>query len=448
MHILVIGLNYKTAPVEIREKLAFGEAELARAMKTLKDKKNIVENVIVSTCSRTEIYVVGNQVQTSKNYIKEFLADWFQIDQEQFSPYLFTYEGNEAVEHLFQVTCGLNSMVLGETQILGQVRSSYLLAQQENTIGAIFNHQFKEAVTLAKKAHTETQINTNAVSVSYAAVELTKKIFGGLNNKKVLILGAGKMGELAIHNLHGHGVGDFTVINRTYEKAIALAERFSGKANTLQELQNELVETDILITSTSSKNFVITKEMMKDVNKRRSGRPLVMVDMAIPRDIDPAIIANENIFLYNIDDLEGIVASNMEVRKKAAEKINMMIENGISEFNQWFNLLGVVPIISALREKVMAIQSETMDSIDRKLPHLSNHDKKVIDKHTKSIINQLIKDPILYVKGMTDKSNAQEAMDQFLKIFHLEEMGKSNPHSADKEKISNTTEINPASVRI
>lgn len=445
MHILVIGLNYKTAPVEIREKLSFDEAELAKAMKILKDKK-IVENVIVSTCNRTEIYAVGNQIHTSERYIKDFLAEWFQIDQEEFSPYLFTYEGNGAVEHLFQVTCGLNSMVLGETQILGQVRTSYLLAQEEKTIGTIFNHQFKEALRLAKKAHTETQINTNSVSASYAAVKLTKKIFGRLNNKNVLILGAGKTGELAIQNFHEYGVNNFTVINRTFEKANALAERFSGKAATLQELQKSLVETDILITSTSSKNFVITKEMMKEVNKKRKDRPLVMIDMAIPRDIDPTITETENVFLYNIDDLQGVVESNIAERKKAAEKINLMINDEVSEFNQWFNLLDIIPIISALREKAVSIQVQTMDSIDRKLPHLSTHDKKLISKHIKSIINQLLKDPIRYAKEITDEPNTKEAVNQFLKIFQIKDFVKSNVELAEKEKISNRKETNSLNV--
>ncbi|KRF61816.1 glutamyl-tRNA reductase [Bacillus sp. Soil768D1] len=422
MHILAVGINYKTAPVEIREKLSFNEAELAEAMKALKNKKSILENVIISTCNRTEIFAVGDQLHTTRYYIKEFLSEWFNIDKEEFSKYLFIYEGDGAVEHLFSVTCGLNSMILGETQILGQVRSSYMLGQNEDTLGTVFNHLFKQSLTLAKKAHSETEINTNAVSVSYAAVELAKKIFGGLNGKNVLILGAGKMGELAIQNLHSNGADSITVINRTYQKAVDLAERFNGKAKQLQELQCALVEADILITSTGSKNLLVTKEMMTFVNKLRKGRPIFMVDIAVPRDLDPKLAELENVFLYDIDDLEGIVQANIEERKKAAEKIELMIESEIVDFNQWINLLGVVPVISSLREKSLSIQKETMESIERKLPHLSERDKKVLNKHTKSIINQMLKDPILYAKELADEPNAKEQLNNFVKIFHLEEL--------------------------
>lgn len=422
MHILAIGLNYKTAPVEIREKLSFNDSELAEAMKALKNKKSILENIIVSTCNRTEIYVVGDQLHTSRYYVKEFLSEWFKIEKEDFSPYLFIYEGEAAVEHLFNVTCGLNSMIIGETQILGQVRASYLLGQKEDTIGTIFNHLFKQALTLAKRAHAETEINTNAVSVSYAAVELAKKILGDLKGKDTLILGAGKMGELAIQNLSSSGADNITVINRTYEKAVSLAERFNGTPKQLQELQCALVETDILITSTGAKNFVVTKEMMTFVNKMRKGRPIFMVDIAVPRDLDPALAELENVFLYDIDDLEGIVQANLEERKIAAEKINLMIEQEIIEFNQWVNRLGVVPVMSALREKALTIQGSTMDSLKRKLPHLSEREYKVISKHMKSIVNQMVKDPILYAKEIADEPNTREALNDFVKIFRLEEL--------------------------
>jgi glutamyl-tRNA reductase len=434
MYILAVGLNYKTAPVEIREKLSFDEAELAEAMKALKNKKSILENVIISTCNRTEIYAIADQVHTSRYYIKEFLSEWFGIDKEEFSPYLFIYEGDGAIEHLFKLSCGLDSMVIGETQILGQVRTSYLTAQNQDTIGTVFNHLFKQAVTVAKKAHSETEINTNAVSISYAAVELAKKIFGQLNGKSTLILGAGKMGELAIQNMHSSGAEDITVINRTHEKAVNLAKRFSGKAKQLQELQCALIETDILISSTGAKDFLINKEMMTFVNKMRKGRPLFMVDIAVPRDLDPSIADFDNVFLYDIDDLEGIVEANMQERKIAAEKIGLMIEEEIVEFNQWINLLGVVPVISALREKSLSIQAETMKSMQRKLPHLSERDKKVISKHTKSIINQMLKDPILYAKELVDQPNAKEELDRFVKLFQLGDVLENHTIPAEQEK--------------
>ncbi|MBU8879588.1 glutamyl-tRNA reductase [Bacillus sp. FJAT-29790] len=422
MHIVVVGLNYKTAPVEIRERLTFNPSQLKDAMHRLKNKKSILENVILSTCNRTEIYAVVDQLHTGRYYIKEFLSEWFNIEKEEFSPYLFIHEQDGAMDHLFNVACGLNSMILGETQILGQVRSSFLDAQEENTIGTVFNQLFKQAVTLAKRAHSETDIGANAVSVSYAAVELAKKIFGSLENKHVLILGAGKMGELAIQNLHANGASKVTVINRTFEKAQDLASRYEGVAKELKELQCALIDADILISSTGAKDFVVTKENMVNVEKMRKGRPLFMVDIAVPRDLDPKLAELDSVFLYDIDDLEGIVEANLQERKKAANIIQLMIEEEIVEFKQWLNLLGVVPVISALREKALAIQAETMTSIERKLPNLSDRDIKVLNKHTKSIINQLLKDPILQAKELAGSKDADRSLELFVKIFNIEEL--------------------------
>ncbi|TWE02576.1 glutamyl-tRNA reductase [Neobacillus bataviensis] len=441
MHIVVVGLNYKTAPVEIRERLTFNETDLVDAIKQLNSKKSILENIILSTCNRTEIYAVVDQLHTGRYYIKEFLSEWFGIEQAEFSPFLFVYEDEGAVDHLFNVTCGLNSMVLGETQILGQVRTSFLLAQQEETIGSVFKHLFKQAVTLAKRAHSETDIGANAVSVSYAAVELAKKIFGSLENKHVLIFGAGKMGELAAQNLHGNGVKQVTVINRTYEKAQVLASRFDGEARNVTELEKSLIEADILISSTGAKDLVISKELIAKVEKKRKGKPLFMVDIAVPRDLDPRIAELDNVFLYDIDDLEGIVEANLQERQKAAAKIRLMIEKEIVDFKQWLGTLGVVPVISALREKALAIQAETMVSLERKLPNLSEHDIKVLNKHTKSIINQLLKDPILQAKELAARPDADQTMELFMKIFNIEGLVQEQHSKAAKTNKMSVGEV-------
>lgn len=421
MHIITVGLNYKTAPVEIRERLSFQEDSLSAAMTELQKQKSVLENVIVSTCNRTEIYAVVDQLHTGRYYIKEFLSKWFHIPQAEFTPFLFIYEQEAAVEHLFRVSAGLNSMVLGETQILGQVRQSFLQSQEEGACGTVFNHLFKQAITLAKRAHAETDIGANAVSVSYAAVELAKKIFGRLDGRHVLVLGAGKMGELAIKNLQGSGATKVTVMNRTFEKAATLADRFDGQAKGIDELQCALVEADILISSTGSKEYVISKELMAGVQKLRKGRPLFMVDIAVPRDIAPEIADLDSIFLYDIDDLEGIVQANLAEREKAAQKIGLLIEAEIVAFNEWVNLLGVVPVISALRQKALSIQSETMESLERKLPHLTDRDLKVLSKHTKSIVNQMLKDPILQAKELAGDKQAAEKLELFMHIFNIEE---------------------------
>ncbi|PFT65566.1 glutamyl-tRNA reductase [Bacillus cereus] len=420
MHILVVSVNYRTAPVEFREKLTFQAAELERAMTTLQNQKSVLENVIVSTCNRTEIYAVVDQLHTGRYYIKKFLADWFQLEIEEVAPYLTIFEQDGAIDHLFRVTCGLDSMVVGETQILGQIKDSFLEAQQVKATGTIFNELFKQVITLAKRAHSETTIGESAMSVSYAAVELGKKIFGELTDCHVLILGAGKMGELALQNLYGSGARKVTVMNRTLSKAEVMAEKYMGHAKSLSELQCALLEADILISSTGASEYVITKEMMTKVEKMRSGRPLFMVDIAVPRDIDPAIDELEGSFLYDIDDLQGVVEANRAERLKEAEKIQFMIGEEIVLFKTWLSTLGVVPLISALRDKALAIQSETMVSLERKIPNLSDREKKVISKHTKSIINQLLKDPILVAKEIAAEEGASEKLALFAKIFDLE----------------------------
>lgn len=437
MHTIVVGVNYRTAPVEIREKLSFVETELTNAMQALQDQKSILENVIVSTCNRTEIYATVDQLHTGKYYVKQFLANWFDIPLEDLSSYLFVHEDDQANNHLFRVTAGIDSMVLGETQILGQVKKSFLEGQENGTTGTVFNQLFKQAVTFAKRAHAETSIGENAVSVSYAAVELGKKIFGTLNHKHVVILGAGKMGELAIQNLHGSGAQKVTVFNRTFEKAKQLASKFDGDAKPMDELQCALLEADILISSTGSTEYVIDYELMQFVERLRKGKPLFMVDIAVPRDLDPRIGDLPNVFLYDIDDLHGIVEANLAERERAAVEINKMIDVEIKQFNDWVTTLGVVPIISALRQKASRIQSETMLSIENKMPNLTERERKVLNKHTKSIINQLLKEPILQVKELSSAHKSAEQLQLFQQIFGIEEDVKEEiMGQAEKAKIN------------
>ncbi|WP_088068378.1 glutamyl-tRNA reductase [Gottfriedia luciferensis] len=422
MHIITIGIDYKTAPIEVREKVAFAPNELQDAMCSLKNEKSILENIIVSTCNRTEIYAVVDQIHTGQYYMKRFLLQRFGLTDEELSPYLIIRTGNDAINHLFNVTSGLDSMVIGETQILGQVKDSYLLAQDHHNIGTIFNHLFKQAITFAKKVHSETGIGENAVSVSYAAVELSKKIFNNLKGCNVLIVGAGKMSNLALQNLYSQGVGKVTVINRTVENAVKLADQFNGVGKGLESLDDSLKEADIVISSTGSKEYVITEKMIRRIEKSRKGKPLFLVDIAVPRDIEPSIHNIDSAFLYDIDDLQGIVAENLAEREREATKIKKDIVEEIDSFQSWLSLLGVVPVISALREKALDIQADTMNSLERKLPHLSERDLKIIQKHTKSIVNQLLRDPIMKAKEMGTSKHSEAQIALFKEIFNLDEI--------------------------
>ncbi len=419
MHIVVVSVNHKTADVSLREKLTFSESSIQQALSALINQKSILEGVILSTCNRTEIYAVTDQVHTGRYYVKSFMSEWFDVDIETIKSVTDVKVGNEAIYHLFKVITGLDSIVLGETQILGQIRDSFLLAQSEGTTGTVFNKLFKDAITLAKRAHAETDISSKAVSVSYAAVELSKKILGKLENKKILIVGAGEMAELALQNLVGSGATDITVINRTAEKAKSLADQYGGRQVSLQELQCALIESDIVISSTSSQEFIITKPMMQDIMKLRKNRSLVLIDIAVPRDIDPEVNDIDLIFNYDVDDLKGLVDANLAERERAAQVIYTMIDKQVISFVDWINMLGVVPVITALREKALRIQETTMDSIDRKMPNLSERDRKVISKHMKSIINQMLKDPISQAKEMSGSENRAEELQFFQEIFNI-----------------------------
>ncbi|MDQ6418645.1 glutamyl-tRNA reductase [Paenibacillus sp. LHD-117] len=431
MHIIAVGLNYRTAPVEVREKFTFAERELPDALKALMGTKSIMECVIVATCNRTELYAVVDRHQLCGHYIRSFMEKWFKLPREHFTNHLYMYEDEAAIRHLFKVTSGLDSMVIGETQILGQVKSAFLQAQDMKTTGTVFNMLFKQAVTMAKRAHSETMIGESAVSVSYAAVELGKQIFGHFNRKTVMIIGAGETGELTAKHLYANGAERILVVNRTFERAAQIADKFGGKPLSLEEAIQKLPETDIIISSTGSEGYVLNRSQVAEAMKRRKSKPLFMIDIAVPRDLDPSIAAVENVFLYDIDDLEGIVESNLEQRRQEAAKIDVMIAEEMAQFEQWYKTLGVVPLIRALQTKAADIHDETMNSLSNKLPDLSERELKVIRKLTKSMINQMMQDPILRIKEMAGEKRAEEAMDIFVKLFALEELAESQQQAGN-----------------
>lgn len=421
MHIVVAGLNYRTAPVSIREKFAFAAGDLPLALKELKETKSVLECVIVGTCNRTELYVVVDRSNRCGHYLRGFLEKWFDVPREEFNAHLYIHENQQAIEHLFRVTSGLDSMVIGETQILGQVRDGFMLAQQEKTTGIMFNTLFKQAVTLAKRAHTETGIGDNPVSVSYAAVELGKRIFGSYDRKKVLIIGAGKMSELTVKHLYANGADQVIVVNRTFSRAQELAEKFNGIPSTMDKLMKHLEEVDIVISSTGAKELVITKDQLSLVLQKRRSRPLFMIDIAVPRDLDPLLGELPNVFLYDIDNLHSIVNNHLLERQKAAVEIEQMIRLELESFEQWTKTLGVRPVIQALQAKANSVHEETMDSLMKKLPELDERERKVIYKLTKSIVNQMLRDPIIRIKEMAAERNGDEALDYFTQIFALEQ---------------------------
>jgi glutamyl-tRNA reductase len=421
VHLIVVGLNYRTAPVEVRERFALSEEEMHLALQGLKQTTGILEGVIVATCNRTEIYAVVDRLHLCGHYIRAFLEQWFKIPRKEFNSHLYMYENDRAVEHLFRVTSGLDSMIIGETQILGQIRDAFLLAQEERATGTLFNRLFKQAITVAKRAHSETSIGESAVSVSYAAVELGKRIFGRFDDKTVMIVGAGKMSELTAQHLHANGAKEVLVVNRTLEKAEELAEKFQGSALAFDEALSRLKDADIVISSTGAEKFVITRKHIETAMAARKKKPLFLIDIAVPRDIEPASGDIPNVFLYDIDDLEGIVETNLAKRRKEAAIIEGMIAEEQEAYRQWYATLGVSPLIRALQEKAAAIQENTLESLLRKLPELDERQVKVIRKLTKSIVNQVIHDPILRIKELSTDKRSDEALKLFVQLFALED---------------------------
>ncbi|AVL78038.1 glutamyl-tRNA reductase [Staphylococcus cohnii] len=435
MHLIAISINHRTADVALREQVAFKDDAIRSANVDLFETKSILENVILSTCNRTEVYAVVDQIHTGRYYIQRFLARNFGFDVEEIKEMTEVTVGDAAVRHLLQVTSGLDSVVLGETQILGQIRDAFFIAQEEDTTGTIFNHLFKQAITFAKKAHNETDIADNAVSVSYAAVELSKKVFGKINNKSALIIGAGDMSELSLLNLIGSDVTDVTIVNRTVSKAQKLATAHNVKYESIEALPQLLAHADIVISSTSSDEYIITNSMMATIQSQRKNDSLVLIDIAVPRDIEPGIDTIQDVFNYDVDDLKGLVDANLKQRQNAADEILQRIPAEIDAHNEWVNMLGVVPVIRALREKAMDIQEDTMSSIDRKLPGLTERERKVISKHTKSIINQMLKDPIKQAKELSSDKKSNEKLELFQNIFDIEAEQAYKP----KEKNRNVT---------
>lgn len=440
MHLIAISINHRTADVALREQVAFKDDAIRSANVDLFETKSILENVILSTCNRTEVYAVVDQIHTGRYYIQRFLARNFGFDVEEIKEMTEVTVGDAAVRHLLQVTSGLDSVVLGETQILGQIRDAFFIAQEEDTTGTIFNHLFKQAITFAKKAHNETDIADNAVSVSYAAVELSKKVFGKINNKSVLIIGAGDMSELSLLNLIGSDVTDVTIVNRTVSKAQKLATAHNVKYESIEALPQLLAHADIVISSTSSDEYIITNSMMATIQSQRKNDSLVLIDIAVPRDIEPGIDTIQDVFNYDVDDLKGLVDANLKQRQNAADEILQRIPAEIDAHNEWVNMLGVVPVIRALREKAMDIQEDTMSSIDRKLPGLTERERKVISKHTKSIINQMLKDPIKQAKELSSDKKSNEKLELFQNIFDIEAEQAYKPKEK-KRNVATTSQI-------
>ncbi|MEA2058935.1 MAG: glutamyl-tRNA reductase [Thermodesulfobacteriota bacterium] len=420
--IVLLGINHKTAPVELRETLSFTEEEIVDTLDTLKCRKGIDEVLLFSTCNRTEILIVTNTRDECIAGVEGFISKYKDIPMSTFAPSLYIYRGEQAVQHLFRVTSSLDSMIVGEPQILGQVKSAYRTATRCGSSGVILNRLLHKSFSIAKKVRRETGIGDNAVSISYAAIELASKIFTCIQDKNVLLLGAGEMAEIAVEHLISHGVSSIVVANRTFKNALTLAEKFNGRAVRFEERESFLHRADIIISSTGASDHVITQNHVKAAMRTRKNRPLFFIDIAVPRDIDPKVNRISNCYLYDIDDLQEVVNENLHERQKEAVKGERLVDEAVIKFHHWLEELKVVPTIISLKEKIDAITEAETEKTLAGMKTLSEKDRQAIQRMTRAISSKILHDPILFLKNSGDHRNDSFYINAARNLFNLDKI--------------------------
>ncbi|NPV26353.1 MAG: glutamyl-tRNA reductase [Firmicutes bacterium] len=435
MFIVVVGLNHKTAPVEVRERLAISAAALSERLAEVKQLPSVEGVVILSTCNRTEIYAAVTDIERSLAGIREVMARVAGVDMTELKQYLYSPTCHDAIAHLFRVAAGLDSMIIGETQILGQVREAYQLACEYGASNGVLNTLFQQAITVGKRVRTETAIDRHAVSISYAAVELAKQIFGRLDGCTTLIIGAGEMSELTARHLVANGVVSVLVSNRSYERAVELATQFGGVAVKFDQLSRYLERADIVISCTAACHYVVHPAAVEQAMQAREGRKIFMIDIAVPRDIDPAVANIPGVYLYDIDDLQHVVDSNLMERQKEAVKAEKIIQQEIIEFNNWLNSLFVVPTIRALKEKGERIKQTELQRAFNRLGTVSPREEKIIQSLANSIVNQLLHDPVIQLKRYATTHQGHLYTEVLQNLFNLEIEGQRLKTASEKTEV-------------
>jgi len=436
--IVDIGMNHKTAPVELRELVAFGGHNIDEVMNSIRSIKDIKESMVLSTCNRVEILFTTDKEKEAKESVIEFLSHVSGIKKEELGSTLYIYDNEEAIRHIFRVGASLDSMIVGEPQILGQVKEAYRIAVNHKSSSVILNRLMHRTFSLAKKIRTETDISGSAVSVSFAAVELGKKIFGDLQGKEVLLIGAGEMAELAATYLLNNRIAKILVANRTFSRAVELADHFHGKAISFEEISDQLLVVDVVITSTASPEPVISLNQVKNTMRRRKNRPLFFIDIAVPRDVEPQVNGIENVFVYDIDDLTGIVESNINKRKGEAVKAERMVDEEVIKFSEWFKTLDVVPTIVALKDKCENIRQIELKKTLSSLGDLTPEQRKGVENLTISIAKKILNDPIVLLKKKEDRTSRNLYLDIARKLFNLDSDSEDSEPNQDKPEPNRT----------
>jgi glutamyl-tRNA reductase len=423
MRFQLIGVNHNSAPVEMRERLAIPESRLPDACRDLTAHPGVEEGMVISTCNRVELVT---HTTNGAADLRGFLRQHFQVKADELDPHLYEYREKDAVRHVFRVAASLDSMVVGEAQILGQVKEAYATARAVGAVRAQLEQLFTRAFTVAKRVRTETAVGSSSVSIASVAVDLAKKIFGTLNGKTVFIVGAGKMSELAARHLMAHGCAAIFVSNRTYDRAVGLARRFKGEAIKFDDLYDTCDRADIVITSTGSPHAIFRREHGEQFLARRKNRPMFFIDIAVPRDVAPEMGKLDGIFAYDIDDLQQAVSSHVADRRKEAERAEAIITSEVENFEARLHSRDVVPTIVSLQDHLETIRQAEIDRVRGRLGPLSPEQEMAVEALTRGIISKVMHTPITTLKTAAREAEATTVVDVVRRLFNLREKEKES----------------------
>ena len=421
MHLFLLGVSHRTAPVDFRERLDFSSRDVGAAVEALATRLSAAESVVLSTCNRSEIYVASSEPDRAREELVAFLSEYHRLPREAFLPHLFAYDDAAAAQHLFRVAAGLDSLVVGEPQILGQVKDAFQTAMERHCTGPMLSKVFHWALTVGKRVRSETALGEGAVSVSFAAVALARKIFGRLQGRRVLVSGAGEISALTAQHLRSQGVAEIVITSRTTAQAEALAADVDGRAVAWTGMTQALARADIVITATGSPRPIITRADVEAVTGRRRADPLFIIDIAVPRDVDPAVGAIEQVFLYNVDDLQGIVRENLSRRGAEIERAEAIVNDELARFTAWQRSRGAIPTVVALRQQFESIRQAELQRLEGKLSALPPDARARVDEVTRLIVEKLLLGPTEQLKALPDEETQTAYTEAVNRLFRLRE---------------------------
>jgi glutamyl-tRNA reductase len=439
MHLFLLGVSHKTAPVEVREKLDFSSRDLGAAVEALATRPSTAESVVLSTCNRSEIYVASENPARAREDIVTFISQYHSLDPDSFAPHLFSLGDEDAAKHLFRVAAGLDSLVVGEPQILGQVKDAFETASGRRCTGPMLSKLFHWSFGVGKRVRTETALGEGAVSISFAAVALARKIFGRLAERRVLVIGAGEISTLTAEHLRAQGVGEMVIASRTAAHAQALAAAVGGRHAAWDDITSLVSGADIVVTATGSQRPILTRAQVESTMGRHRSHPLFIIDLAVPRDVEPTVGDIEQVFLYNVDDLQSIVQENLSRRTREIAHAETIVAEELLKFAMWQRSRGAVPTVVALRQRFDAIRRSELQRLDGKLAGLPPDARARVDEITRLIIEKLLLDPTEQLKALPDEETQIAYTEAINRLFRLR-TGESASGSTDAAADSTRTD--------